>query len=152
MPFSKKQVKGQKRKLQYPFFLGLYVVNTIVWLFCESETCAFFRPVWLFCYAPKRCSPCSEQMFIQIQCTFHHGHPQWLSWVWVITSSYQRYNHIQNVCLSSIPKKKECSSLPCFDLKFAAPKYFIKVLISPSVELECMWSWIKLSYQGELSF
>lgn len=53
MPFSKKRVKGQKRKLQYPFFLGLYVVNTIVRLFCESETCAFSVLFGYFATFPK---------------------------------------------------------------------------------------------------
>lgn len=74
MPFSKKRVKGQKKKAAVSLFSWVvcckYNRLTVLW---KWNVCFFPRPVWLFCYAPKRCRPCSEQ----IQCTSHHRNPSY---------------------------------------------------------------------------
>lgn len=75
----------------------------------------FFRPVWLFCYAPKRCSPCSKQMLIRI----HHGN---------ISAFHRRYSpglqiynlHILRMSVYPAYQKKEKKKIDhhCFDLGF----------------------------------
>lgn len=133
MPFSKKRVKGQKKKAAVSLFSWVvcckYNRLTVLW---KWNVCFFPRPVWLFCYAPKRCSPCSEQ----IQCTFHHN------------PSYQHYNHTKKKKKPQISHQKvlippsaelesvsRASILSCtVTLRVVLLKYFcffaIKVLIA----------------------
>ncbi len=144
MPFSKKRVKGQKRKLQFPCFLRLYVVNTIVWLFCESETCAFSVLFGYFATLPK------DAALVQTRCWYAFITGTSVHFIGVRSGSVEFYSpglqiynlHILRMSVfSSIPKKREEKWII-----IALIWGFIKALLSPSVELESMWSWIKLSF------
>ncbi len=114
MPFSKKRVKGQKRQLQFPCFLRLYVVNTIVWLFCESETCAFSVLFGYFATLPK------DAVLVQSRCWYAFITGTSVHFIGVIHLDYRFIIFISSECLfiQHTKKKRRKMNHHCFDLGF----------------------------------
>ncbi len=120
MPFSKKRVKGQKRKLQFPCFLRLYVVNTIVWLFCESETCAFSVLFGYFATLPK------DAALVQSRCWYAFITGTSVHFIGVIHLDYRFIIFISSECLfiQHTKKKRRKNESPLLWFGVSSKRFF----------------------------